>query len=355
MSNILIIKHGSLGDIAQASGAIQDISENHKDDKIYLLTTKSYFDLFKKNPFITDVILDKRLSRFNLIYLYSLIKDIKKYNFAKVYDLQNSSRTSFYKKILFSSSNLNTWSSSETTLPSDKSKEEFDKNPVLDRFDHQLKTSGLMTNHTMSPDFSWSCSDISNIKLMQSFGQIILASESPRRQALLRQIGLDFSVKISGIDEDISIDLPPNQLAEHLAREKAHAVAVDYSNQLVIGADTIVVFDDQVLGKPKDHKESFNMLSTLSGNTHQVITGVTLKLLDKNIDDTFHDITKVTFNTLSESDINYYINTYNPFDKAGSYGIQDWSAVFVKHIDGCFYNVMGLPLANFWERINKLG
>jgi len=164
MSNILIIKHGSLGDIAQACGAIQDISENHKDDKIYLLTTKSYFDLFKKNPFITDVILDKRLSRFNLIYLYSLIKDIKKYNFAKVYDLQNSSRTSFYKKILFSSSNLNTWSSSETTLPSDKSKEEFDKNPVLDRFDHQLKTSGLMTHHTMSPDFSWSCSDISNIK-----------------------------------------------------------------------------------------------------------------------------------------------------------------------------------------------
>ena len=164
MSNILIIKHGSLGDIAQACGAIQDISENHKDDKIYLLTTKSYFDLFKKNPFITDVILDKRLSRFNLIYLYSLIRDIKKYNFAKVYDLQNSSRTSFYKKILFSSSNLNTWSSSETTLPSDKSKEEFDKNPVLDRFDHQLKTSGLMTNHTMSPDFSWSCSDISNIK-----------------------------------------------------------------------------------------------------------------------------------------------------------------------------------------------
>ena len=164
MSNILIIKHGSLGDITQACGAIQDIFENHKDDKIYLLTTKLYFDLFKKNPFITDVILDKRLSRFNLIYLYSLIKDIKKYNFAKVYDLQNSSRTSFYKKILFSSSNLNTWSSSETTLPSDKSKEEFDKNSVLDRFDHQLKTSGLDTNHTMSPDFSWSCSDISNIK-----------------------------------------------------------------------------------------------------------------------------------------------------------------------------------------------
>ena len=101
MSNILIIKHGSLGDIAQACGAIQDISENHKGDEIYLLTTKPYFDLFKKNPHITNVILDKRLSRLNLIYLYSLMKNIKKYNFSKVYDLQNSSRTAFYKKILF--------------------------------------------------------------------------------------------------------------------------------------------------------------------------------------------------------------------------------------------------------------
>jgi len=99
MSNILIIKHGSLGDIAQACGAIQDISENHKGDEIYLLTTKPYFDLFKKNPHISDVILDKRLSRLNLIYLYSLMKNIKKYNFFKVYDLQNSSRTAFYKKI----------------------------------------------------------------------------------------------------------------------------------------------------------------------------------------------------------------------------------------------------------------
>jgi len=164
MSNILIIKHGSLGDIAQACGAIQDIFENHKDDKLYMLTTKPYVDLFKKNPFISDVILDKRVSRFNLIYLYSLIKYIKKYNFIKVYDLQNSSRTSFYKKILFPGSNLNIWSSSETTLPSDKTKIEFDKNPVLDRFDHQLKTSGLKTVHTMLPDFSWSCSDINNIK-----------------------------------------------------------------------------------------------------------------------------------------------------------------------------------------------
>ena len=164
MSNILIIKHGSLGDIAQASGAIQDIYENHIDDQIYLLTTKPYFDLFKKNPYLTDVILDKRLSRFNLIYLFSLMRKIKKLNINKVYDLQNSSRTSFYKKILFPNTNSDKWSSSESTLPQDISKEEFDKKPVLDRFDHQLKTSGINTKHTIFPNFSWSCSDINKIQ-----------------------------------------------------------------------------------------------------------------------------------------------------------------------------------------------
>ena len=164
MSNILIIKHGSLGDIAQACGAIQDISENHKDDQIHLLTTKPYFDLFKKNPYISNVILDKRLSRLNLIYLYSLMKNIKKYNFSKVYDLQNSSRTAFYKRILFPNASKDIWSSTETTLPEGTTKDNFDKDSVLSRFNHQLKSSGINTNHTLSPDFSWSSSDISQIK-----------------------------------------------------------------------------------------------------------------------------------------------------------------------------------------------
>ena len=164
MSNILIIKHGSLGDIAQASGAIQDISEHHKNDQIYLLTTKLYFDLFKKNPFIHDVILDKRLSKFNLIYLYFLMRKLKKLNFQKVYDLQNSSRTKFYKNILFPNINVNKWSSSETTLPNGKTKEEFDKIPVLDRFEHQLNFSEVLTKHTMKPNFSWACSNIDQIK-----------------------------------------------------------------------------------------------------------------------------------------------------------------------------------------------
>jgi len=164
MSNILIIKHGSLGDIAQACGAIQDISENHKEDQIYLLTTKPYFELFKKNPLIHNVILDKRLSRFNFIYLYQLTRTLKNFNFKKVYDLQNSSRTTFYKNILFPKSKFDKWSSSETTLPANISKVEFDKNPVLFRFEHQLKTSGLNTLNTLKPDFSWACTNINDIK-----------------------------------------------------------------------------------------------------------------------------------------------------------------------------------------------
>ena len=174
MSNILIIKHGSLGDIAQASGAIQDIFENHLNDKIFLLTTKPYFELFRKNPHIHEVILDKRLSRMNIFYLYSLMKELKKHNFIKVFDLQNSSRTSFYKNILFPKATSEIWSSSITTLTEDKNKEEFDKISVLERFDHQLMTSSLKTHHTLKPDFSWACSDINDIKKKYELKNYIL-------------------------------------------------------------------------------------------------------------------------------------------------------------------------------------
>ena len=174
MSNILVIKHGSLGDIAQASGAIQDISENHKNDQIYLLTTKPYFDLFKKNPFIHEVILDKRLPRYNLFYLYFLMRELKKFNFSKVFDLQNSSRTNFYKKILFPKADKIVWSSSITTLTSDQNKEEFDKISVLERFDHQLKESGLNTLNAIKPDFSWASTDISEIKNFYKLNKYIL-------------------------------------------------------------------------------------------------------------------------------------------------------------------------------------
>ena len=174
MSNILIIKHGSLGDIAQASGAIQDISENFKEDKIFLLTTNPYVELFKKNPFIHEVILDKRLPRYNLIYLYLLMRKLKKYNFSKIFDLQNSSRTAFYKNILFPKAAKEIWSSSISTLPDKTDKDEFDKIAVLDRFNHQLKSSGLKTANTLIPDFSWACSNIDEIKNKFSLKKYIL-------------------------------------------------------------------------------------------------------------------------------------------------------------------------------------
>ena len=174
MSNILIIKHGSLGDIAQASGAIQDISENHKNDQIYLLTTKPYSELFNKSPFIHEVIIDKRLPKYNLIYLYFLMREIKKYKFSKIFDLQNSSRTNFYKNILFPKAKKETWSSSITTLPEVINKKEFDKHSVLDRFNHQLQTSGLKTSYTLNPDFSWACSDVSEIKNYFRLNKFIL-------------------------------------------------------------------------------------------------------------------------------------------------------------------------------------
>ncbi len=161
MSNILIIKHGSLGDIAQASGAIQDISDNHQNDNLYMLSTKPYYDLLKKNPNIVDVIIDKRLSRFNLIYLYLLMKKIKSFKFSKVYDLQNSSRSKFYKKILFPKASSNIWSSTETTIDTTENTNKILNNSVLDRFDYQLNRSGIKTVNVLKPDFSWSCEDIS--------------------------------------------------------------------------------------------------------------------------------------------------------------------------------------------------
>ena len=174
MSNILIIKHGSLGDIAQASGAIQDIFEHHKKSKVYILTTKSYVSLFNKCPFVHEVILDKRLSKINIFYLYLLMRKLKKLSFERVYDLQNSSRTNFYKKILFPKSNFNEWSSSNTTLPNSTTKEKFDENSVLVRFEHQLKITGIKTNHTIKPNFEWSCEDIKEIKDKYELGSYII-------------------------------------------------------------------------------------------------------------------------------------------------------------------------------------
>jgi len=183
---------------------------------------------------------------------------------------------------------------------------------------------------------------------------LILASGSPRRKDLLKQIDLEFEVIVSHIDEDFSITLAPGDFVEHYARKKALKVAETKSGSLIIGADTIVVLDGIILGKPKNKTDSTNMLKLLSGRTHKVITGLSLQCLKQDVSKVFHTETSVTFKKLKKNDIEYYIDHYKPFDKAGSYGIQDWFAVCVEKIEGCFYNVMGFPLSAFYSHYQKI-
>ena len=179
--------------------------------------------------------------------------------------------------------------------------------------------------------------------------EIVLASASPRRKTILSQVDLDFTVDPSKINENFSIDLLPKAFCEHWAREKAIDIAKGHSDKLIIGADTIVIIDDKILGKPKSFKESFAMLKSLSGKTHQVLTGVSLIHLNLGIDFTFSEATDVSFCYLTNEEINKYINKYKPYDKAGSYGIQDGFSVYVEKINGCFYNVMGFPISRFYK------
>ena len=160
MSNILIIKHGSLGDIAQISGVIRDIKETHNDKKIFILTTLPYVELLSKCTYLDGVLIDKRLPRWNIFYLIKLKKLLSKFNFSYVYDLQNSSRTSFYRKFLLNTLN---WSSVETILKKGQKKKDFNKESVLERFKIQLKNSNVKTNYTLKPDFSWARVNVDKI------------------------------------------------------------------------------------------------------------------------------------------------------------------------------------------------
>ena len=160
MSNILIIKHGSLGDIAQISGVIRDIRETYNKEKIFILTTFPYVELLSRCPYVDGVLIDKRLPRWNILYLLKLRKMIKKFHFSYVYDLQNSSRTSFYRKYLF---NISNWSSTKTTLKKGTKKSDFDHSPVLERFKFQLDNSNIKTKYSLKPDFSWACLDVDQI------------------------------------------------------------------------------------------------------------------------------------------------------------------------------------------------
>lgn len=152
MSNILIIKHGSLGDIVQISGILKDIRNHFSDSSISILTSKPYQSLFEQCPYVDHVLLDERKARWNFFYLYGLVSKIVKQQFSQVIDLQNSSRTEFYRKYLF---NVKQWSSSYTILQPGETKEAFDQDGVLERFQVQLQRSSISTEHTLTPDFSW--------------------------------------------------------------------------------------------------------------------------------------------------------------------------------------------------------
>ena len=171
MSNILIIKHGSLGDLIQANGAIKDIKNFYSNRKVYLLTSQPYAIFMSECPYIDGVIIDKRLPRWNLFYLQKLKKILSKYNFTKVFDLQNSSRTKFYRKFILK--NLE-WSSSETSLEKGQKKNDFDQFPVLDRMENQLKKSGIETEFVKNLDLSWAVTDISRLKKQYTNGDYIL-------------------------------------------------------------------------------------------------------------------------------------------------------------------------------------
>ena len=171
MSNILIIKHGSLGDLIQANGAIKDIKNSFKSSKVLLLTSRPYLEFMSECPYIDGVLLDKRLPRWNLIYLINLKRLIKKYNFSHVFDLQNSSRTKFYKKYLFKDS---IWSSSESSLEKDEKLSDFNENSVLDRMEKQLKKSHIITKNIKNIDLSWSLKNITRNLKQYTNGDYIL-------------------------------------------------------------------------------------------------------------------------------------------------------------------------------------
>ena len=185
--------------------------------------------------------------------------------------------------------------------------------------------------------------------------KIILASNSPRRKELLSGLGVEYVVKtMPDVDESYPDGLSGEEIAKHIARGKAEAYrSLIQADELVITADTIVWLDGTVMGKPKDEEGAKDMLMRLSGKTHQVITGVCLTT--SSMRKTFATVTDVTFATLTEDEIDYYVTRYQPMDKAGSYGVQEWIGfVGVENLSGSYFNVMGLPIQRLYTELKKL-
>jgi septum formation protein len=184
--------------------------------------------------------------------------------------------------------------------------------------------------------------------------RVILASQSPRRKQLLEQAGIPFEVRVVDTAETFPPDMHIPDVPVHIARQKSAAVAALCSPEdVIITADTVVVLDNTIIGKPKDREDAVKILSALSGRTHRVITGVVITHNGK--EHAFSKETEVHFKPLTNAQITYYIDEYKPYDKAGAYAIQEWiGAVGIESINGCFYNVMGLPISNVVEALEKI-
>ena len=184
--------------------------------------------------------------------------------------------------------------------------------------------------------------------------KLILASNSPRRKELLAGLGVPFEVRVlQNIDEHYPENLPVNEVARYIAKEKADAYRrIVAPDELIITADTVVIVGDEILGKPVDEADAVRMLKLLSGRTHQVTTGVCLLTAEK--ERCFDVTTDVTFKALTDEEIHYYVNRYRPFDKAGAYGIQEWIGyIGVTGLHGSYYNVMGLPVQRIYQELTK--
>lgn len=183
--------------------------------------------------------------------------------------------------------------------------------------------------------------------------KIILASSSPRRKEILSKLQLPFEVQVGDYEEDMTLPFPPVELAKFLSNGKAESVSKNNSDAIIIAADTFIVHENKVLGKPKTESGAFEMLKMLSGKENDIVTGVTIIDASTNKKISFHEITKVFMREISDEEINAYIKTGEPMDKAGSYALQGLGAIFINRIEGDFFNAMGLPLYRLAEELQK--
>ena len=251
MSNILIIKHGSLGDLIQANGAIKDIKKFYPNRKVFLLTTQPYSIFMSECPYLDGVLIDKRLPRWNLFYLNNLKKTLTKYNFSKVFDLQNSKRTKFYKRFIIKNAE---WSSSETTLEPGQKKKDFDKDPVLDRMELQLKKSGIDTEFTKNIDLSWATENSSHLVKHYTNREYILLfpfcspklknKKWPYYQELIQKLKQEFKNKYSVLLAPGPKEVEEaNKLNAKVVLENNQPVNIKTLISLIYGAKFIIAND----------------------------------------------------------------------------------------------------------------